>query len=173
MTAATCRTTFIRLIMDINTIDAGARGLISGAFYGLIGAIAALVWWLIRSKSEGARRFKIVGGIALLLLVGSMLVAMMGVVWAIAVGVAIAAITWVVKGFKSSSASAHSGDSPKSNAAYSREPDATEFEEVKGAVEERKTVITCPNCGGKSRVVAGKYIDVTCPHCKTVFRTHT
>jgi len=159
--------------MDVNIADAGARGLILGAVLGIIGAIAALVWAIIRSKSEGARRFKIVGGIALLLLVGSMLVAMMGVAWATAVGIAIAAITWVVKGFKSSNTSAHSGGSPKSNAAYSREPDATEFVEVKDAVAERKTVITCPNCGGKSRVVAGKYIDVTCPHCKTVFRTHT
>ncbi len=161
------------LLMDINIVDAGAQGLVIGAIFGIIGATATLVWAIVRSQSEGARRLKIVGWATLLLLVGSMLVAMMGVAWAIAVGVAIAAITGVVKGFKSSNASAHSGVRSKSNATYSHEPDATEFEEVDDAVAERKTVITCPNCGGKSRVVAGKYIDVTCPHCKAVFRIHT
>jgi mannitol-specific phosphotransferase system IIBC component len=160
--------------MDISVVDAGARGLIYGAIFGIIGYTANRVWQIIRSPSEGARRFKIVGGITLLLLVGSMLVAMMGVVWAIAVGIAIAAITWVVKGFKSSNSSKDSDyNKPQAKAASSTEADATEFKEVKDAVQERKTVITCPNCGGKSRVVAGKYIDVTCPHCKTLFRTHT
>jgi hypothetical protein len=159
--------------MDINIVDAGARGLIFGAIFGIIGFTANRVWRIIRSQSEGARRFKIVGGIALMLLIGSMLVAMMGAVGAIIVGIVIAAITWVVKGFKSSNTSADSGDRQRTNAAYSPEPDATEFAEVKDVVAERKTVISCPNCGGKSRVVAGKYIDVTCPHCRVVFRTKT
>lgn len=153
--------------------DVIARGMISGLILGIIGAIGSLIWWILRSQSEGARRFKIVGGITLLLLLGSMLVAMMGVFWAIVVGIAIAAIVWVVKGFKSPGGPTGTYSTASSRTTFSREADATEFSEVKEAVAKIKTVIVCPSCGGKLRVDARKYIDVTCPHCTTVFRTHT
>lgn len=153
--------------------EAVIRSLIVGAVLGLMGFVANMVWKLIRSRSEGARRFKIVGGIALVLIVGSVMVAAMGPVGAIGTGIVIAAIFWVFKGFKKNSPVVPiqtTSEWPRSNGT---EEDATEFTEVKDATPQGKTVISCPNCAGRLRVVAGKYIDVTCPHCKTVFRTHT
>lgn len=153
--------------------EAVIRGLIIGTVFGLIGLAANLVWKLIRSTSEGARRIKIVGGIALVLLVAGVMVSAMGPVGAIGAGIAIAATVWVFKGFKKNSLtpSKKTGTAPPENN-WTAE-DATEFVEVKEATSQRKTVITCPNCAGRLRVLAGKFIDVTCPHCKTVFRTHT
>lgn len=148
------------------------RGLIVGAVFGLIGFVANMVWKLIRSPSEGARRFKIVSGIALVLLVGSIMVAAMGPVGALGTTVVIAAIVWVFKGFKKKDA-VHVMRTTAEPRRAASEPDATEFAEVKENRPMPKTVITCPSCGGRLRVLAGKYIDVTCPHCKTVFRTHT
>lgn len=148
------------------------QGLIVGAVLGLVGFIADMVWKLIRSPSEGARRFKIVGGIALVLLVGSMMVAALGPIGALGTTIVIAAIVWVFKGFKKNGAM-HAIPTPTEPRSSEPEPGATEPSRVKDATAERKTVITCPNCAGRLRVVAGKYIDATCPHCKTVFRTHT
>ena len=148
------------------------RGLIVGAVLGMIGFIADMVWKLIRSPSEGARRFKIVSGIALLLLVGSIMVAGMGPLGALGTTIAIAAIVWVIKGFKKK----ETVQLTRTTAPPRRpapEPDAAVFVEVEEIKPTTKTVITCPNCSGRLRVVAGKYIDVTCPHCKTVFRIHT
>ncbi len=42
-----------------------------------------------------------------------------------------------------------------------------------GELPESKVVMSCPNCNGKLRVISGKYLDVTCPHCQSEFRTHT
>lgn len=148
------------------------RGIIVGAVFGLIGFIANLVWKLIRSPSEGARRFKIVSGIALFLLVGSVMVAGMGPVGAIGTAIVIAAVVWVFKGFKKNG-SMHVTRPTAEPQRRAHEPDPTEFAAVKEMTPERKTVIACPHCAGRLRVLAGKYIDVTCPHCKTVFRTHT
>lgn len=36
-----------------------------------------------------------------------------------------------------------------------------------------KTVIACPKCAKRLRVVTGKHLDITCPHCSGVFRAHT
>lgn len=41
------------------------RGLIMGGVLGLVGWVATLVWRVIRSPSEGARRFRLVAGISL------------------------------------------------------------------------------------------------------------
>lgn len=153
--------------------EAVIRGLIVGAVLGLMGFFANMVWRLIRSRSEGARRIKIVGGIALMLMAGSVMIAAMGPVGAIGTSIAIAAIIWVFKGFKKNSPVVPiqtTSEWPRSNG---REENATEFTDIKNITPQRKTVITCPNCAGRLRVVIGKYIDVTCPHCKTVFRTHT
>lgn len=47
------------------------------------------------------------------------------------------------------------------------------FEPVDQVVPERKTVISCPQCTGRLRVAASKHLDITCPHCRAVFRTQT
>jgi len=148
------------------------RGLVVGAFLGLVGFVANLVWKLIRSPSEGARRFRVVGVIALVLLVGSVMVAAMGPLGAIGSAIVMGAIVWVIKGFKKPA-----GGSPVRPTAESmrgeRGPEPTEFADSKEVAPMRKTIIVCPSCSGRLRVMAGKYIDVTCPHCQTIFRTHT
>lgn len=153
--------------------DTVIRGLLVGAVLGLLGFIADMVWKLIRSRSEGARRFKIVGSIALVLLIGSVMIAAMGPAGAVGTCVVIAAIVWVFKGFKKNEPAIPKQGAGAPPSSAQAEEDATEFTEVKDTAPQRKTVITCPNCAGRLRVLAGKYIDVTCPHCKTVFRTHT
>ena len=139
---------------------------------GMIGFIANMVWNLIRSPSEGARRFKIVIGIALVLLVGSIMIEGMGPIGALGTVIVIAAIVWVIKGFKKHDA-VHVTPPTAAPHRPAPKPEVTEFAEVQKTKPAAKTVITCPNCSGRLRVVAGKYIDVTCPHCNTVFRTHT
>ncbi len=153
--------------------EALIRGLLVGAALGLLGFIADMVWKLIRSRSEGARRFRLVSGIGLALLVLSAMVAAFGTVGTLGTCIVIAAIVWVIKGFKKTETAIprpSATTTPRQNGA---EEDATKFTEIKNTAPQRKTVITCPNCDGSLRVLAGKYIDVTCPHCKTVFRTHT
>jgi len=53
-----------------------------------------------------------------------------------------------------------------------RASDKTASEEY-DEILENKVVMSCPNCSGKLRVTSGKYLDVTCPHCQSEFRTHT
>jgi Zn finger protein HypA/HybF involved in hydrogenase expression len=36
-----------------------------------------------------------------------------------------------------------------------------------------KRVLACPECKKRLRVDSGKHLDITCPHCSTVFRAHT
>lgn len=148
------------------------RGLIVGLVFAVIGVIADQVWKLIRSPSEGARRFKIVSGIALVLLVGGIMIEGMGPVGALGTTIAIAAVVWVIKGFKKQESARVTRPTAEPRRP-APEPDAPVFAEVSEIKPTTKTVITCPNCSGRLRVVVGKYIDVTCPHCKTVFRTHT
>lgn len=141
-------------------------------FVGIVGLVIWAVTALLQAKGEAARRARIVIGGAIALGVAAMLFALSGpIIFAVEL-VTLGAIIWVFKGFKKGSSSAKRSATrpPQSNAA---EEDATEFTEVKDTAPQRKTVITCPNCDGRLRVLAGKYIDVTCPHCKTVFRTHT
>lgn len=152
--------------------EAVVRGLVVGTFLGVLGLAANFTWKLIRSQSNSARRLKIAGGIAVVIAVGSMLIEAMGPSGAVGTVIVIAALVWVIKGFKQKDA----GQATRSNAAPSGsvpEREATAFAEVEAIEPERKTIISCPNCSGRLRVVAGRYIDVTCPHCKTVFRTHT
>lgn len=153
--------------------DALIRGLLVGAAFGLLGFIADMVWKLIRSRSEGARRFRLVSSVAVVVLVGSAMVAGMGPLGALGTCIVISAIVWVFKGFKKteSAISPHGATAPHRRSGV--EEDATKFTEVKDTAPQRKTVITCPNCGGQLRVIADKYIDVTCAHCGVIFRTKT
>lgn len=152
--------------------EALIRGLLVGAAFVLLGFIADMVWKLIRSRSEGARRFKLVSSVAIVLMVGSAMVAGMGPLGALGTCIVIAAIFWVFKGFKKTeSVIPTPGSTPPRHPVA--EEAATEFTEVKDTAPQRKTVITCPNCGGQLRVMADKYIDVTCAHCGVVFRTKT
>ncbi len=153
--------------------EALARGLIVGLVIAIIGVVADQIWKLIRSRSEGARRFKLVSGIALALMVVSAMVAGMGPLGALGTSIVMAAMVWVFKGFKKTESAIPTPGTTATPRRNDAEEDATEFTEVKDTAPQRKTVITCPNCDGRLRVLAGKYIDVTCPHCKTVFRTHT
>lgn len=36
-----------------------------------------------------------------------------------------------------------------------------------------KKVLACPECRKRLRVDSGKHLDITCPHCSTVFRART
>jgi hypothetical protein len=148
------------------------RGLVVGAFLGLVGFVANLVWKLIRSPSEGARRLKVVIVGATGLFVGGIVLAEMGFFGALGVAIAVAAVVWVFKGFKKPARVSPARPTVESMR-EEREQEPTEFPDSKEVAPVRKTVITCPNCSGRLRVVAGKYIDVKCPHCQTIFRTHT
>lgn len=159
--------------MNDSTINVLIGGLLVGAAFGLLGIISDMVWKLVRSRSEGARRFKLVSSVAIVLLVGSAMVAGMGPLGALGACIVIAAIVWVFKGFKKTESVIPTPGSTAPFRRYGAEEDATEFMEVTDTAPERKTVITCLNCDGRLRVLAGKYVDVTCPHCQTVFRTHT
>lgn len=142
-------------------------------FVGIVGLAIWAVTALLRAKGEGARRARIVIGVAIALGVAAMLFALGGpVVFAVEL-VTVGAIVWIFKGFKKGSVSPNSSPTRPAQSKATEEEEATEFTEVKDTAPQRKTVITCPNCDGRLRVLAGKYIDVTCPHCKTVFRTHT
>ena len=149
------------------------RGLITGLTLAVVGLIADQIWKLIRSPSEGARRFRLVSSIALFLLVASAMVAAMGVPGAIGTGIVIAAIVWVIKGFKVKKISPQQQAAPQPTQSTWTKSEPVQPSPAKEVVPERKTIIACPNCGGKLRVLAGKYIDVTCTHCQTEFRIHT
>lgn len=141
-------------------------------FVGIVGLCIWAIKALLTAKSEGARRTRLVLGGAAALGIAAMLFTLGGpVIFAVEL-VTLGAIFWIFKGFKKGSISPDSSPTrpAQSNAT---EEEATEFTEVKDTAPQRKTVITCPNCDGRLRVLVGKYIDVTCPHCKTVFRTHT
>lgn len=141
-------------------------------FVGIVGLIIWAATALLQAKGEGARRLRFVIGGAAALGVAAILFALGGpVIFAIELAT-LGAFFWIFKGFKKGSTSSNSGQSHFAQSSATEE-DATEFTEVKDAAPQRKVVITCPNCTGRLRVLAGKYIDVTCPHCKTVFRTHT
>ena len=50
---------------------------------------------------------------------------------------------------------------------------AGKFKSVDQVVPMTKIVISCPQCSGRLRVEASKHLDITCPHCRTEFRTQT
>lgn len=78
--------------------EATIRGLIQGGAFLFLGLLATLIWKLLRSKSEGARRLKWVLGVGGVLLVAAMFSGNMteGLVM-----VAIAAVAfWIYRGFK-------------------------------------------------------------------------
>ena len=39
--------------------------------------------------------------------------------------------------------------------------------------EDEKIILACPECAGRLRVSASKHLDITCPHCRAVFRRQT
>lgn len=78
--------------------EATIRGLIQGGAFLILGLLATLIWKLLRSKSEGARRLKWVLGVG-----GTLLVAFgfSGNTTEALVLLTIAAVAfWVYKGFK-------------------------------------------------------------------------
>lgn len=142
-------------------------------FVGLVGLVIWAITALLQAKGEGARRARLVIGGAIALGVAALLFALGGpIVFAVEL-VTLGAIIWIYKGYKNKGSTSPKQGVSQPHRGKDIEEDATEFTEVKDAAPQRKTVITCPNCAGRLRVLAGKYIDVTCPHCKTVFRTHT
>ena len=153
--------------------EAVFRGLVIGVLLAVIGFIGDMIWKLIRSRSEGARRLKIVAGVALLLLISSVMIAAMGPIGAFGTCIVIAAIIWVLKGFKKNEFAIPKQAASPPTSTVRAEHDAAEFARVRDASPQRKTVITCPNCARRLRVLTSKYIDVTCPHCAIVFRIHT
>lgn len=142
-------------------------------FVGIVGLIIWAATALLQAKGEGARRLRFVIGGAAALGVAAILFALGGpVIFAFELAT-LGAFIWIFKGYKDKDST-----NPKHGAAHPQrskdaEDDATDFTEVKDTAPQRKTVITCPNCGGRLRVLTGKYIDVTCPHCGIVFRTKT
>lgn len=77
-----------------------ARGLVLGAALGLVGFVAYVVKRLMASKSEGARRFKVVlavlAALGITIVVGSAFGAVALVLAMIGTG----AMVWVYKGYK-------------------------------------------------------------------------
>lgn len=136
---------------------------------GLIGLALWGITALLQAQGEGARRVRLVIGAAVALGAAAVLFAIAGPGGFFGALVVLAAAIWVFKGFNKKDTKRPASEKHRKVS----EPDATEFEEVREIKPERKTIVTCPNCNGRLRVVAGKYIDVTCPHCDTVFRTHT
>lgn len=39
--------------------------------------------------------------------------------------------------------------------------------------EDEKIILGCPECSGRLRVSASTHLDITCPHCRAVFRRQT
>ncbi len=142
-------------------------------FVGIVGLFIWATTALLQAKGEGARRVRFVIGSAAALGIAALLFALGGPVVFAAELFTLGAIIWIYKGYKNKDSTGPKRGAAQPPGSEDLEEDATEFTEVKDAAPQRKTVITCPNCGGRLRVLAGKYIDVTCPHCKTVFRTHT
>jgi chromate transport protein ChrA len=76
------------------------RGLVIGVVFAVIAFLASLVWKLIRSQSEVARRFKIVAVVCIGLFVLAMMYSAMGpgptALWVLAGG----AVIWIFRGRK-------------------------------------------------------------------------
>lgn len=80
--------------------EATVRGLILGAVFMAVGVAATVIWKVIRSPSEGARRLRWVVGGGLALLIASLLVHDLGIIAVLALAVILGAITWIIKGFR-------------------------------------------------------------------------
>jgi len=74
------------------------RGLFQGLMLAIIGISAALFWKLIRSKSEVARRFKLVALAGLGLCVLALVLDSAGLVPTLITAAVIAALVWVYRG---------------------------------------------------------------------------
>lgn len=78
------------------------RGLVIGGMFAAIAFAATLTWKLFRSQREGARRTRIVLGVVALILIGTMSVFAMGAANTLIATAIIAALVWIMKGFKRS-----------------------------------------------------------------------
>lgn len=76
------------------------RGLILGVLFAAIGFAAHLIWKLIRSPSEGARRARIVLYVLIGLAVMSLIAADYGVIGVLITAALIGAGIWIKRGFK-------------------------------------------------------------------------
>lgn len=76
------------------------RGLIIGAVFMAFGVTANLIWKLVKSRSEGARRFKWVIGAVLTFMIAAMIVQSLGVTGLLLTLLALGALVWIVLGFK-------------------------------------------------------------------------
>jgi len=76
------------------------RGLIIGAVFMAIAITARLIWRLIRSPSEAARRARWVLGLLIALPIGALLVHDFGIGGVLVPAVVIAAGIWIYKGSK-------------------------------------------------------------------------
>ena len=83
--------------------EATIRGLIQGGAFLFLGLLATLIWKLLRSKSEGARRLKWVLGASAALVVTAVIIHDNGLPTALVIAAIIGAIVWIIKGFKKSS----------------------------------------------------------------------
>lgn len=76
------------------------RGVIIGLAFMALGVVATVIWKVIRSPSEGARRLRWVVGGGLALLIASLLVQGLGVIAVLALAAILGAITWIIRGFR-------------------------------------------------------------------------
>lgn len=77
------------------------RGLIIGLVFAAVGFTAQLIWKLMRSQSEGARRIRIVLYTLIGLSVAALIIHDGGVGVALVVAALIGAGIWIKRGFKS------------------------------------------------------------------------
>ena len=77
-----------------------ASGLVVGATLAAVGFIGSLIWQVIRSPSESARRFRVVAGCALALLAAIVLFMGAGPIGFAVVVAIICAGVWIARGSK-------------------------------------------------------------------------
>lgn len=149
-----------------------------GATVFIGGLIGGGIRCLFKSPNEGARRIRSILKITVALFVLALIAHDSGVGGVLAALGIVGAVYWVYRGFTKDRFKGHSsapieGSDAEPAGRRGATENAPEFNGINDTAHIRKTVITCPNCDERLRVLAGKYIDVTCPHCRTVFRTHT
>lgn len=86
--------------MDSDTLNKLASGALMGGVLVVVWLVSAGVWKLVRSPSEGARRFRLVSGGLLGLALAALMVTAMGPVGAIITALLVGAGVWVIKGFR-------------------------------------------------------------------------
>jgi chromate transport protein ChrA len=80
--------------------EATVRGLVQGGAFLIVGLLATLIWKLMRSKSEGARRLKWVLASAFALWVLAGVASYGNPMEAVALAVIVGVGYWVYRGFK-------------------------------------------------------------------------